>query len=69
MFDDTAEFKARVASDLVQAVLDRAEHFGLRLDEVETLMELLRTDDEPEGHRPDDRRGAERGGVILGLRT
>lgn len=68
-FDDTAEFKARVASDLAQAVLDQAEHFGLHLDEVEALMEMLRTDDEPVGHRPDDRRGAERGGVILGLRA
>ena len=68
-FDDTAEFKAQVASDLARAILDRAEQFGLHLDEVEALMERLGANHETEGAEPDDRRGAERGGVILGLRA
>ncbi len=66
LFGDVAEFKAQVTTDLAQAVLDRAERFGLHLDEVEGLVARLAADLEGPGAKPDDRRGAERGGVILG---
>jgi hypothetical protein len=68
LFDEVGAFKARLASDLGRAILDRAEQFGLHLGEVEALMKRLAADKEPADAEPDDRRGAERGGVILGLR-
>ena len=49
------------------AVLDRGEQFGLRLDEVEPLLALVKAEEEEETPvKPDRRRGAGRGGVILG---
>lgn len=65
-FGDTAEFRARVKTDLGRAILDRAEQFGLLLDEVEALVADLDAAEKGANSEPDARRGAERGGVILG---
>jgi hypothetical protein len=65
-FEDATEFRARVAADLAQTVLDQGEQFGLQLDEVEALVAWLRAQREADRGGPDERRGAERGGVILG---
>jgi len=67
-FSDTAEFRDRVKTDLRQSIIDRAERFGLLLDEVEALVATLDESERGEGGEPDARRGAERGGVILGRR-
>jgi hypothetical protein len=66
-FESSQELKAHVARALAQAMLDRGEQFGLRLDEAEPLLALGKTEEEEEKTvKPDRRRGAGRGGVILG---
>jgi hypothetical protein len=66
-FDDTAQFRVLVKAHLGRAILDRAEYFGLRLPEVEALLAELEEDGTEDVDEPDTRRGAERGGVILGV--
>jgi hypothetical protein len=66
LFSDAAELKALVADDLAQSILNRAEYYGLRLDEVEALAAALGPGQGQEDGEPDTRRGAERGGVIIG---
>jgi len=67
-FQSPQELKAQVTRSLAQAVLERAEQFGLHLDEVEALLALVGTEEEEEETpaEPDRRRGAGRGAVILG---
>lgn len=60
------EIKAQVKQLLAQRLLDEGEIFGLHLDDVEGLLALAgeAAGDAPAG--PDERQGADRGGVILG---
>jgi len=64
-FQSPQELKVQVTRALAQAVLDRGEQFGLRLEDVEALMALVETEEETPTEL-DWRQGAERGGVILG---
>ena len=69
-FESPQELKAHATRALAQAVLDRGEQFGLHLDEVEPLVALVKAEEEEETPaKPDRRRGAGRGGVILGRGT
>ena len=72
-FESPSELKERITLALAQAVLDRGEQFGLHLDDVEGLLALLSPEsgphDDERGATADRRRGAERGGVILGRGT
>jgi hypothetical protein len=68
-FESPQELKRKVTLALAQAVLDRAEQFGLHLDDVEPLLALVEAEEEKEPAEPDRRRGAGRDGVILGRGT
>jgi len=65
-FETPQDLKTQAAQALAQAVLDRGEQFGLRLEDVEGLAALVQTEEEEVSTEPDRRRGAGRGGVILG---
>lgn len=67
-FETLQEFREHVTRALAQALLDRGEEFGLHLDEVEGLLALVQSETKASGE-PDGRRGAGRGGVILGRGT
>lgn len=66
-FDTPDKLRAMLSRRLAQALLDRGEHFGLHLSEVEGLLKLLSAGEE-QGVVEEDhtRSGAGRGGVILG---
>ncbi len=66
-FGGPQELAALVTRALARGLLDRAERFGLELSEVEPLVRLAGTDEAAEKRGTgEERRGAERGGVILG---
>ncbi len=66
-FESAAQLKAQVTPAIAGALLDQGEHFGLHLPEVEALLEVAETEVEKKTQaEPDRRRGAGRGGVILG---
>lgn len=68
-FDAPDDLRRTLNPRLAQLLLDRAEHFGLQLPEVEGLLALVRSagpDRAEAPTAPDTRRGAGRGGVILG---
>jgi hypothetical protein len=67
-FEALQEFKEHVTRALARALLDRGEEFGLHLDEVEGLLALVQSETKAPAE-PDGRRGAGRGGVILGRGT
>lgn len=64
-FEAPQVFKRQVTLALAQMLLDRGEEFGLNLDDVEGLLEVVRARKET-SVEPDNRQGAGRGGVILG---
>jgi len=67
-FTSPHEFKERFSRELVQMLLDRGEVFGLHVEDVEALLALVQQE-EKETPAPADlerRRGAGRGGIILG---
>jgi hypothetical protein len=69
-FDTPQELRTHVALTIAQIVLDHGEEFGLHLDDVESLLELVQAQKEQDtGDEPDRRRGAGRSGVILGRGT
>jgi len=65
-FESPQELEAHATRALAQAVLDRGEQFGLHLDDVESLLALVKVEKEETPTEPDRRRGAGRSGVILG---
>ena len=65
-FENPQDLKTQATQALAQAVLDRGEQFGLRLEDVEGLVALVEIEEEEVSGEPDRRRGAGRGGVILG---
>ena len=67
-FDSPQELKALATRTLAQALLDRGEQFGLHVDDVEELLAVVEAEGEEAIAEPDRRRGAGRGGVILGQR-
>jgi len=68
-FESPQELKAHATRALTQAVLDRGEQVGLHLDDVQSLLALVKAEEEKTSVEPDRRRGAGRGGVILGRGT
>jgi hypothetical protein len=72
-FESTQELKTQVAQALAQTVLDSGETFGLHLRDIEGLLSVVDAAGEPRAGDdqavPDRRRGADRGGVILGRDT
>jgi hypothetical protein len=69
-FQTLLELKREVSRALAKAILDQGERFGLHVNEVQALLEI--TESEKEEEEPgeiDRRRGAGRGGVILGRGT
>jgi hypothetical protein len=64
-FESPQELKAQVTQALAQALLDRGEELGLHVEDVEALLTLAQSKDKTPAE-PDRRRGAGRGGVILG---
>lgn len=67
-FETLQELWEHVTRALAQALLDHGEEFGLHLDEVEGLLALVQSETKAPAE-PDGRRGAGRGGVILGRGT
>lgn len=66
-FETLLELRRQVSQSLAEAILDRGERFGLHVNEVEALLEITESEEEEETARETDRRrGAGRGGVILG---
>jgi hypothetical protein len=67
-FDSPRELKKRATRALARALMDRGEHLGLLVDDIEGLLSLMQAADEEEQEpaEPDRRRGAGRDGVILG---
>ena len=61
------QLKAQVTRGLAQAVLDQGERLGLRMEDVEGLLALVKPEEQKERKPagPDRREGAGRGGVIL----
>lgn len=72
-FESPQELKTQVTLALAQIVLDLGEQFGLHLRDVEAVLALVDAAGGPgDGEQqavPDRRRGADRGGVILGRGT
>jgi hypothetical protein len=68
-FESPQELKVQVTRALARTLLDRGEQLGLHLGDVEGLLALVEAEEEETPAGPDQRRGAERGGVILGHRT
>ena len=64
-FESPTELKALATRALARTLLDRGEEFGLHMGDVEPLLPLVKAEEEAEAE-PDRRRGAGRGGVILG---
>lgn len=70
IFETALELKRDVKQALAEMILDRGEHFGLRMNEVEALLRIAEAEEEDDtSSEPDRRRGAGRGGVILGRGT
>jgi hypothetical protein len=70
-FQTPLELKREASRALAEAILDRGERFGLHVNEVQALLEIAESEEEEKG-KPgeiDRRRGAGRGGVILGRGT
>jgi hypothetical protein len=69
-FDLPQELKTHITQALARTVLDRGEQFGLSLDDVQALLTLAGAKEEGgESSETERRRGAGRGGVILGRET
>jgi hypothetical protein len=68
-FETPLELKRKLTQALAQAVLDRGERFGLHVNEVQALLEITESEEEGRPGETDRRRGAGRGGVILGRGT
>jgi hypothetical protein len=67
-FRTLVELKREASRALAEAILDRGERFGLHVNEVQALLEITESE-EKKKETPaenDRRRGAGRGGVILG---
>ncbi len=66
-FDGPDDLRQKLTPLLAQLLLDRGEYFGLQLSEVDGLLAVVKAarDEEPP-EEEDTRRGAGRGGVILG---
>jgi hypothetical protein len=65
-FESPQALKAHATQALAQMLLDQGETFGLHVDDIDGLLAVLgKKDEEPSG-KPDRRKGAGRGGVILG---
>ena len=60
------ELKAHATQALARMLLDRGEEFGLHLEDVEGLVELVEREEAETPAEPDRRRGAGRDAVILG---
>jgi hypothetical protein len=65
-FETPQDLKTQATQALAQAVLDHGERFGLHLEDIERLIALVETEEEKPSAESDRRRGAGRGGVILG---
>jgi len=65
-FDSPQELKAHATQALARMLLDRGEEFGLHLEDVEGLVELVQREEAETPAEPDRRRGAGRDAVILG---
>ncbi|MCZ7547008.1 MAG: hypothetical protein M5R40_27370 [Anaerolineae bacterium] len=67
-FADAHDLRRRLRPDLARRLIDRATVLGLHLNEVETLSALIDDESAQPGAEPaeDRRRGAGKGGVILG---
>jgi hypothetical protein len=66
-FDGPDDLRRKLTPRLAQLLLDRGEYFGLQLPEVEGLLTLAKPDASPAPQTDEDaRRGAGRGGIILG---
>jgi len=65
-FETPEQLKAQIKGALAQTLLDQGEYLGLHLSDVEGLLALVSREKKEASAEPDRRRGAERGGVILG---
>ena len=65
-FESPQDLKTQATQALARMILDRAEDFGLHLDDIEPLLALVQATEEETPAESDRRRGAGRGGVILG---
>lgn len=63
-FETPREVEGHVMRLLARLLLDQGETFGLHVNDVGSLLALAEA--EETGERPDERQGAERGGVIIG---
>jgi hypothetical protein len=69
-FQTPLQLKRTVSQALAEAILDRGEQFGLHVREIEALLKITRSKgQEGRSEEADRRRGAGRGGVILGRPT
>jgi hypothetical protein len=70
-FQTLPELKREASRALAEAILDRGERFGLHVTEVQALLKITESQEEEEEEpgETDRRRGAGRGGVILGRGT
>jgi hypothetical protein len=67
-FESPQQLKARITQDLARLLLDRGETLGLQVEDIRPLADLAGDEQVESEEGPDRRRGAERGGVILGRR-
>jgi len=65
-FSSAAELEGLLTRLLARALLDRGEHLGLHLEDVEGLLGVLGEEERRPDGEPDRRSGAGRSGVILG---
>lgn len=72
-FDTPRELKETLTRALASSLLDLGEQFGLHVSEIEPLLKLAGRESDKSANESsaadDSRRGAERGGVILGRGT
>lgn len=65
LFASPAALKGRFAQALTKVLLDGGQRFGLHLDDVTRLLAEVEKEEGPA--EPDQRHGAGKGGVILGV--
>ncbi|MFL7794964.1 MAG: hypothetical protein AB8I69_22680 [Anaerolineae bacterium] len=65
-FESPQELKTHATQTLAQLLLDQGEAFGLHVNDIDGLLAVLGKKDEEPPDKPDRRKGASRGGIILG---